>query len=110
MPLLADLFPHLAQQFASVAPVCTDGDERSLHSESLAGKADNLAKLLVADIILYHQDQLERGIASGQLEQLFADQLAEGRRMLISRLPAAADSPTDFIQQSFDAACQSYSC
>lgn len=110
LPLLAELFPALAHQFAAVVPVCTDGDERSLQSDDLAGQANTLAKLLVADIILYHQDQLEQGIASGQLERLFADQLAEGRRLLTVRLPAVADSPVDFIQQAFDAACQSYSC
>lgn len=109
VPLLAELFPVLALQVESVAPVVTEGDERLLPASDLAGKADDLAKLLVADILLYHQEQLEQGFESGQLQQLFAEQLAEGRRMLTSRLPATVDLPNDFIQQAFDAACQSYS-
>jgi hypothetical protein len=109
VPLLTDLFPSLAQKFKPVAPVCTQGDERILHSGDVSGQADKLAKLLVADILLYHQDQLEQGLVSGQLEQLFSEQLAEGRRLLASRLPAVADLSVDYIQQAFDAACQSYS-
>lgn len=110
VPMLAELFPDIAPTFASVASVCTDGDERSIQTADIFQQADSLAKLLVADIILYHQDRLEQGVASGQLEQLFAEQLAEGRRMLVSRLPAAVSLPVDFVQQAFDAACQSYTC
>ena len=109
VPLLAELFPTLRQQLEAAPPVEMHGSERPLPPADVIDQADRLAKLLVADILLYHQPQLEQGIETGRLEQLFVDQLAEGRRLLEQRLPAAADLPVDFIQQAFDAACQSYS-
>ncbi|WP_303722615.1 hypothetical protein [Malonomonas rubra] len=111
LPLLGELHPELAARFAAVdAPAATTGGERSLRQTDVHGQASILAKLLVADILLYNQELLENGLESGQLEQLFAEQLDEGRRMLVSRLPAAEDFSVDFIQQAFDAACQTYSC
>ncbi len=109
VPLLGELFPTLANQVAKVSPVEVSGDERSLTEDDVAVQADKLAKLLVADIVLYHGDRLEQGLEAGQLDQLFAEQLAEGRRLLLLRLPAAGVLETDFIQQAFDAVCQSYS-
>lgn len=109
LPLLAELFPEMSVRFAQVAPTATVGSERSLGQADIQGQANGLAKLLVADILLYNQELLEQGLESGRLEQLFAEQLAEGRRMLVSRLPAAENFSIDFIQQAFDAACQSYS-
>jgi len=110
VPLLAELFPALAQSLETAQPMLTRGAERKLPPADVFGQADKLAKLLVADILLYHQPQLEEGIETGQLQQLFAEQLTEGRRLLTQRLPAAADLPVDFIQQAFDAACEAYSC
>ena len=109
VPLIGELYPELLNHVASIAPVCTDGDERKLQPDELVAQANKLAKLLVADIVLYHQDRLEQGQLSGQLEQLFAEQLEEGRRLLGKRLPAAADLPIDFIKQAFDTVCKTYS-
>jgi len=109
LPLLGDLFPELSTRLSAVEPVKIRGDERSLQQDVVAVQAGKLAKILVADIILYHQDRLEEGLASGQVEQLFSEQLDEGRRMLQARLPATADMSVDYIKQAFDAACQSYS-
>jgi len=109
LPLLGELFPSLAKQVAKVSPVEIVGDERGLTQEDVAAQADKLAKLLVADIVLYHGDRLEQGLESGQLAQLFAEQLAEGRRLLLSRIPEAVGLDTDFVQQAFEAACLSYS-
>ncbi len=110
VPLLTELFPDIASTATSVAPIQTHGDERSLEVAEVSQQAASLAKLLVADIVLYNQDRMEQGVASGQPTQLFAEQLTEGRKLLASRLPATADLPVDFIQQAFDAACQSYNC
>ncbi len=110
VPLLVELFPALAQPLEAAQPFVVSGTERALPPADVIGQANSLAKLLVADILLYHQPQLEEGIRTGQLQQLFAEQLAEGRHLLAQRLPEAADLPADFIQRAFDAACQSYSC
>jgi hypothetical protein len=110
IPTLAELYPVLATQVKNISAVPTSAEERSLSADDIIAQADRLAKLLVADILLYHEDKLEQGLESDSLDQLFAGQLAEGRRLLIERLPEAAELPVDFIQQAFDAACQSYSC
>jgi len=109
LPLLAELYPSLATRVASVKPVRTAGTERSVVETELVEQADTLAKLLVADILLYHQDRMQQGLASGQVNRQFATELAEGRRMLALRLPQAQTLNIDFIEQAFDEACRTYS-
>lgn len=109
LPLLGELFPGLFERLARISPACHAGSERALQQEDLVAQAGRLAKLLVADIVLYHRERLEQGLESDQLVDIFSEQLAEGRRLLFSRLPAAVDLPVDFVQQAFVAVCQSYS-
>lgn len=109
VPLLGELYPAVAEAITNISPVEIAGGERCLAADDVATQADRLAKLLVADILLYHGDRLEQGMSAGHLEQMFAEQLAEGRRMLHKRLPATANLDTDFVQLAFEAVCQSYS-
>jgi CheY-like chemotaxis protein len=109
LALLADQFPHAGITATKTEFSGTAGGERMLAQNDVAEQADKLARILVADILLYHQGQLEHGIASGQLATVFAEPLAEGRRILFSRLPAAVELEIDFVQQAFDAICRSYS-
>ena len=108
VPMVADLFPELAKDLKTVDPVFTVGDERPLQDEELAAQAESLAGVLVADILLYHQQLLTKGLETGRTRQLFAVELAEARQLLEERLPAARDLGIDFIGQAFEAACRSY--
>ena len=108
LPLLGDLFPQLSGQVAQISSMDHVAGERSLPVAEVSRQAETLARLLVADIVFYHRQRLEQGLESGQLVELFAEPLAEGRRLLKSRLPAAGTLPVDFIQQAFAAVCQSY--
>ncbi len=108
LPLLGQLFPQLSERVAQISPMNHVAGERFLPVAELSRQAETLAKVLVADIVLYHRQRLEQGLESGQLVELFAEPLAEGRRLLESRLPAAGKLPVDFIQQAFAAVCQSY--
>lgn len=109
LPLLAEQFPALAGHCRAVAPLRSEGNERAVKLVEVAEQARELAKLLVADILLYHQDRLQAGRESGELAAAFREQLAEGRQMLSKRLPQVEERLAgDFIQQAFAAACEDY--
>lgn len=108
LPLLADAFPALAERCHAVAPLQSRGDERPVTLPGIAERASELARLLVADILLYHQDRLRSGCESGDLTGVFYEQLAEGRQILAKRLPQVESLADDFIQQAFSAACDDY--
>lgn len=108
LPLLSELFPTLSSLAAGIMPVSIHGGERVLSPQDISAQAGKLARLLIADIVLYHGERLEQCIESGQLDLMFTEQLAEGRRMLAARLPGVVDLQVDFIQQAFDEVCQSY--
>lgn len=108
LQVLGELYPAVASQTKLVPSIRASRGERPLGLTDISEQADSLAKLLVADIVLYHQDLMEQGVVSGQLNQLFAEQLAEGRRLLFARLPEAKKMSIDFIRQAFDSACRAY--
>ncbi len=109
LPLLGELFPALAERASVITAVETAGDERRLGQQSLLEKATELARVLVADIVFYHQEQLEQGVLTGQWQNVLTDKLVEGRKAFYSRLPAAAGLQVDFVQQAFAEVCRTYS-
>lgn len=108
LPLLAEQFPALAERCSSVASLRSWGDERAVKELGLAEQASELARLLVADILLYHQDRFRTGLENDDLAGCFQEQLAEGRQLLMERLPQAENLADDFIQQAFLNACEDY--
>ena len=109
LPLLAEHFPVLAEQCSRVTdPLRSQGNERAVKELDLAGQASELARLLVADILLYHQDRFRGGLENDDLAGYFQEQLAEGRQLLMKRLPQAEFLAEDFIQQAFLNACEDY--
>ncbi|SHI71968.1 hypothetical protein SAMN02745165_00661 [Malonomonas rubra DSM 5091] len=108
LPQLAEYFPSLTEQVARVEQIRTDAGERTLADEAVTERASALAKLLVADILLYHHDRLQkRADATTQLH-LLREPLAEGERVLVSRLPQAKEMAGELLRQAFISACQDY--
>lgn len=90
IPLLHELLPHLPLKSRPYCLTRDEGTERALSTEADAGQqAKELARLLVADIALYHQEQLDAGILHNDLATRLAPQLEEGRRLMAMRIPQA---------------------
>jgi CheY-like chemotaxis protein len=91
IPLLHELLPSLAGENCPL-PVNVDiGAERSLLLDAdTHQQAEELARLFIADIALYHQEQIDLGIQYQDLEKRLTFELDEGRRMLACRIPQVA--------------------
>ena len=109
LPLVAELYPALRFVIEEVAATTTSGSERKIAADNFTEQADRLAKLLVADIAFYHQQELHAGLQSGQAAVLLAGPLAEGRQLLRQRLPEAGSFKVDFVGKAFWELCQQYS-
>ena len=66
-------------------------------NEDMNLQAEELARLLIADIALYHQEQIDLGIERQDLEVRLATELEEGRRMLACRIPQVELDRQDYL-------------
>ncbi len=66
-------------------------------------KARRLARIIVADILLYNQERVDEGIRSGRFFELLEGEIAEGKRLFNERMPGMGDSPDDFLLEAFEA-------
>lgn len=108
LPLVTELFPAYKPRLARLEIRDLCAGERDLLQTDLQAQAEELARLLVADITFYHQERLQQGITKGNLLQLFSGELAEGRRLLKERLPSAAELEPDPVQAAFENICETY--
>ncbi len=98
IPLVQKLAPHLALKSAPRCPMNDRGEERPLaQNTGISQQAEELARLLIADIALYHQEQIDQGIIQGDLEDRLASQLEEGRRLLAGRIPQVELDKQDYL-------------
>ncbi|HEX9778947.1 MAG TPA: MJ0042-type zinc finger domain-containing protein [Geopsychrobacteraceae bacterium] len=98
LPLLRELCPDLELNEPSAGFYRSAQEEERGPADVGAGRAaEELARLLIADIALYHQERIDRGIRAGDPALYLADQLAEGRRILAERIAPANLEPQDFL-------------
>lgn len=98
IPLLNKLLPHRAMKSLPSSSVINEGDERPLTANAAVNQqAEELASILIADIALYHQEQIDMGIAQQDLETRLVEQLDEGRRMLACRIPQCELDRQDYL-------------
>ncbi len=64
--------------------------------------AERLARVIIADIVLYNGDRFDRAIREGNLEQALKAELSEGRTLFASRIPEEIRSERDFIAAELD--------
>lgn len=69
-------------------------------------KARRLARIIVSDIVLYHEARVNDGIRSGNLVALFAEEIKEGQNLLASRVAPAICAQEDFLNDAFSAFIQ----
>ncbi len=98
IPLLHELVPELTLKSRPYCAMSDEGDERPLPAnEDMNLQAEELARLLIADIALYHQEQIDLGIERQDLEVRLATELEEGRRMLACRIPQVELDRQDYL-------------
>ena len=98
IPLLQELVPEVALKSRPFSPMSDEGEERSLPVNGDAiQQAEELARLLIADIALYHQERIDQGIEQRDLEERLAVELEEGRRILACRIPQVELERQDYL-------------
>ncbi|MBW6511942.1 MAG: zinc-ribbon domain-containing protein [Desulfuromonadaceae bacterium] len=61
-------------------------------------RARRLARIIVSDIALYNQSRVEEGIRNGSFMEIFAEELAEGRRLFAERISKDVQGREDFFE------------
>lgn len=103
LPLLRELCPDLELKEPSAGfYMPAQGEERSLEEISGGQAAEELARLLIADIALYHQEQIDKGVREGDPTLYLNDELVEGRRLLSERIAPAILAQRDFLLQALE--------
>ena len=98
IPLLHELLPGLSLKSLPFSLVKDEGEERPLLvSADPRQQAEELSRLLIADIALYHQEQIDLGIEYQDLEVRLTTELEEGRRMLACRIPQVDLDQQDYL-------------
>ncbi|WP_020675817.1 response regulator [Geopsychrobacter electrodiphilus] len=101
IPLLHELIPGLTLNSLPYCAMSDVGEERTLSPEAcLNEQAADLARMLIADIALYHQDAIDLGIQQQDLEVRLALQLSEGRQMLARRIPQIELDKQDYLLEA----------
>ncbi len=112
--------PAAPPRGAAAPDAAGDRDRESLIREEFRGPGgsvrpglerlrENLrryARIIVSDIALYNQELVERGLREGSLAELLRDELEEGRRLYLTRVPPGAagaayfeEAVRDFIER-----------
>lgn len=64
-------------------------------------KARRLARIIVSDIVLYHEARVDEGVRSGNFMSLFTDEIREGQNLLASRVAPEVCAQEDFLRDAF---------
>jgi CheY-like chemotaxis protein len=81
-------------------PVAAPASAASPEDDALAeqrANAERLARIIVSDILLYHPEQFEAGMESGQLGDALEAAIAEGRGFFAQRVDSQVRDERDFI-------------
>jgi len=65
-------------------------------------KAKRLARIIISDIALYNEEVLEQGIRQNAVEELLKNDLEEGRKLFLKRVPEHIRKQADFLKESLD--------
>lgn len=84
-------------QLAEESESALDADERVALL-----KAQRLARIIVSDIALYDEAKVAAGIEQGTFFELFAAEIAEGRRHFLERIPASIPNRSAILDAAFN--------
>jgi hypothetical protein len=75
-------------------------------SEGITGARNahlkRFARIIVADIALYNQEQVEQGVREGNLEELLESEIEEGRRLFQTRLKSQTGEGMELYTQAIE--------
>ena len=77
------------------APVAAAPESNEL--VALRANAERLARIIVSDILLYHPEQVEAGLASGRLAEALNAAIEEGRGFFAQRVDPRVRDERDYI-------------
>jgi predicted Zn finger-like uncharacterized protein len=100
-PAPAAPLPPAPQPLAQPAPA-PPAPPQSPPDDDLAQQradAERLARVIVSDIVLYHPEQFEAGLGSGQLAQALAGAIEEGRGFFAQRVDARVCDEKDYLME-----------
>jgi predicted Zn finger-like uncharacterized protein len=66
-------------------------------------KARRLARIIVSDIVLYHEARVNEGVRAGNFLSLFAEEIREGQNLLAGRVAPEVCAQENFLQDAFAA-------
>jgi predicted Zn finger-like uncharacterized protein len=69
-------------------------------------KARKLARIIVSDIVLYHEARVNEGVRFGKFMDLFTDEIREGQNLLSSRVAPEIFAQENFLHDAFSAFIQ----
>ena len=61
--------------------------------------AERLARVIVSDIVLYHPEQFEAGLGSGQLAEALDGAIQEGRGFFSQRVDSRVNDERDYLME-----------
>jgi predicted Zn finger-like uncharacterized protein len=64
-------------------------------------RAERLARIIVADVSLYHQDRVDEGILEGNWSDLLAFEIKEARRLFSERFPSPEIQNSKILEAAF---------
>ena len=73
------------------------GDQKQPETE----RAKRLARIIVSDIALYHQERVDEGIRNGNWTQLLAEEIQEARKLFTSRFPDPKIQQAKILEAAF---------
>jgi CheY-like chemotaxis protein len=71
-------------------------------SDPRLAQAERLARIIVADIVLYNEDRFDRALREGRLAEALKAELSEGRALFHSRIPDDIRTQRDFVAEELD--------
>ena len=97
-------------------PAEVEREEKTLVQEEQYGSQDvsagitgarsahlkRFARIIMADIALYNQEQVERGVRAGNLEELLESEIEEGRRLFQTRLKSQTGEGMEFYTRAIE--------
>lgn len=88
----------------SVAPPASPASRRRppLSSDPEIAAAERLARIAIADIVLYNEDAFAKAVAQGNAAQALAPMVDEARHMFEQRIPEKIRAQRDFLLEELE--------
>jgi CheY-like chemotaxis protein len=64
--------------------------------------AKRLARIIVSDVVLYNKKKVDEGIRTNTFFEVLKEEIEEGRKHYISRVPAEIQKTRDYYKEAFD--------